>query len=415
MRVAGARRVVVTGIGVVSSVGIGAAAFFDALVGGVSGIEEISSFDASAYSVRIAGEVKSFDAGQCLERKAARRMDRYAQMAVVAALQAREDAALDLGALDPYQVGVLVGSGVGGLWTFYEQTKILLQRGPARVSPFFVPMMIPNMGAAHVSIALGLKGPVSATCTACAASTNALGDAFEIVRRGDALIMFAGGAEAPINPPGISGFAAARALSTRNDDPLGASRPFDVDRDGFVVGEGAAVLVLEEREHALARGAHIIAEVLGYGMTADAFHLTEPDESGVAAATAMTRALQQGGVDPMELDYVNAHGTSTPLGDVMETRAIKHALGPAAAKVAISSTKSMIGHCLGAAGALEAAATVLTIHNGIIHPTLNLESPDPECDLDYVPLVARRAPVQYAVSNSFGFGGHNASVVFGAG
>lgn len=413
MGAAGAKRVVVTGIGVVSPIGTGAAAFFDALVDGVSGISEISSFDASAYSVRIAAEVKDFRVEQFIERKAAKRMDRYAQMAVAAALQAREDAALDVGSMDPYQVGAVMGSGVGGLWTFYEQTKILLERGPDRVSPFFVPMMIPNMGAAHVSIVLGLKGPVNATCTACAASTNALGDAFEIIRRGDALAMFAGGAEAPVNPSGISGFAAARALSTRNDDPGRASRPFDADRDGFVVGEGAAVLVLEEREHAVARGARIYAEMLGYGMTADAFHLTEPDESGLSAAMAMTRALRQARVHPADLDYVNAHGTSTPLGDLMETRAIKHALGPAAAKVAVSSTKSMIGHCLGAAGALEAAATVLTIHRGVIHPTLNLEAPDPQCDLDYVPGAARRVAVRYAASNSFGFGGHNTSVVFG--
>ena len=384
--------------------------FFDACGRRVRRLESQALY-ASAYSVRIAAEVKDFQVEQYLERKAAKRMDRYAQMAVAAALQAREDAALEVGGLDPYQVGAVVGSGVGGLRTFYEQTKTLLERGPDRVSPF-VPMMI-NMGAAHVSIVLGLKGPVNATCTACAASTNALGDAFEIVRRGDAVVMFAGGAEAPVNPSGISGFAAARALSTRNDDPGRASRPFDADRDGFVVGEGAAILVLEEREHALARGARIYAEMLGYGMTADAFHLTEPDESGLSAGMAMTRALHQAGVHPADLDYVNAHGTSTPLGDLMETRAIKHALGQAAVKVAVSSTKSMIGHCLGAAGALEAAATVLTIHRGVIHPTLNLDSPDPQMRLDYVPRVARRAAVRYAASNSFGFGGHNASVVFG--
>lgn len=408
------RRVVVTGIGVVSPVGIGAARFFDALVRGESGIGPITGFDADGYAVRIAGEVKGFDPVDYIDRKAAKRMDRYSQMAVAAALMARDDAGLPLDPGDPFQAGALVGSGVGGLLTFYEQVKLLLERGPDRVSPFFVPMMIPNMAAAHVSITLGLKGPVSATCTACAASTNALGDAYEIVRRGDALVMFAGGAEAPVNPPGIAGFAAARALSTRNDEPTKASRPFDKDRDGFVVGEGAAVLVLEEREHALARGARVYAEFVGYGMAADAFHLTEPDETGVPAAMAMTRAMQQAGIAPDQLDYVNAHGTSTPLGDVMETRAIKQALGPAARQVMVSSTKSMIGHCLGAAGALEAAATVMTIHKGVVHPTINLETPDPDCDLDYVPGVARTVPVRYAASNSFGFGGHNVTILFGA-
>ncbi len=408
-------RVVVTGIGVVSPVGIGAGAFFDALVRGESGVGPITGFDVEGYAVRIAAEANAFEPDRFLDRKAAKRMDRYAQMAVAAAIMAHDDSGLDLGAMDPYQMGALIGSGVGGLQTFYEQTKVLLERGPNRVSPFFVPMMIPNMAAAHVSITLGLKGPVSATCTACAASTNAIGDAFEIVRRGDVPVMFAGGAEAPVNPSGVAGFAAARALSTRNDEPARASRPFDKDRDGFVVGEGAAVLILEERQHAISRGARIYAEMVGYGMAADAYHLTEPDESGVPAAMAMMRAMKQAGIEPDALDYVNAHGTSTPLGDVMETRAIRHALGPGAERVMVSSTKSMIGHCLGAAGALEAAATVLSMHSGVVHPTINLEKPDPLCDLDYVPLVSRRAEVRYAVSNSFGFGGHNASILFGRG
>lgn len=408
-------RVVVTGIGVVSPVGIGAEAFFGALTRGESGIGPITSFDADGYSVRIAGEASAFDAAQFLERKAARRMDRYAQMAVAAAIMAHDDSRLDLGRVDPYSTGALVGSGVGGLLTFYEQTRVLLDRGPDRVSPFFVPMMIPNMAAAHVSITFGLKGPVSAACTACAAGTNAIGDAFEIVRRGDALVMFAGGAEAPVNPSGIAGFAAARALSTRNDQPTRASRPFDKDRDGFVVGEGAAVLILEDREHAISRGARIYAEMVGYGMAADAYHLTEPDESGAPAAMAMMRAMKQAGVEPGAVDYVNAHGTSTLLGDVMETRAIKHALGQEAKRVMVSSTKSMIGHCLGAAGALEAAATVLTVHTGLVHPTINLETPDPLCDLDYVPLESRKADVRVAASNSFGFGGHNVSILFARG
>lgn len=406
------KRVVVTGLGVVSPVGIGAPAFFEALLSGRSGVGEVTAFDASAYPVRIAAEVRDFDPSMFIDRKKARRMDRYAQMAVAAALLAHEDSGLVLTPEESFAAGALVGSGVGGLWTFYEQTKVLLERGPERVSPFFVPMMIPNMAAAHVSMTLGLKGPLNATCTACAASTNAIGDAFEIVRRGEAVVMFAGGAEAPITPPGLSGFAAARALSTRNHEPARASRPFDLERDGFVMGEGAAVLVLEELEHALARSARIYAEMVGYGMSADAFHLTEPDESGEPAAVAMLRAIEQADVGPEQIDYINAHGTSTPLGDVMETRAIKRALGQAASKVLVSSTKSMIGHCLGAAGALEAVATVLTVHTDMVHPTINLETPDPECDLDYVPERARQATIRYALSNSFGFGGHNACIAF---
>jgi len=407
-----AHRVVVTGIGVVSPVGLGKEAYFSALLAGRSGVGPITRFDATGYAVTIAAEVKGFDALDYLDRKAARRMDAYAQYAVAAAVMAREDASFPSD-FDPYSVGSFVGSGIGGLDTFYEQTRVLYERGPDRVSPFFIPMMIPNMAAAHVSMALGLKGPVSATCTACAASTNALGDAFHIIRRGDARAMFAGGAEAPVGHIGVSSFAAMRALSTRNDDPERASRPFDSGRDGFVMGEGAAVLVLEEREHALARGAHIYAEFLGYGMTGDAFHLSEPDASGEPAGRALRRAIDMAGVAPEDLDYINAHGTSTPLGDIMETRAVRYALGEAADRVMVSSTKSMFGHCLGAAGALEAAATVLTIVEGKVPPTINLEDPDPACDLDYVPNVMREAPVRYAASNSFGFGGHNASVVFG--
>ncbi len=407
-----ARRVVVTGIGVVSPVGLGREAYFSALLSGRSGVGPITRFDTTGYSVTIAAEVKGFDALDYMDRKAARRMDAYAQYGVAAAVMAREDASFPPD-FDPYSVGSFVGSGIGGLDTFYEQTRVLYERGPDRVSPFFIPMMIPNMAAAHVSIALGLKGPVSATCTACAASTHALGDAFHIIRRGDAVAMFAGGAEAPVGHIGLSSFAAMRALSTRNDDPERASRPFDRGRDGFVIGEGAAVLVLEEREHALARGARIYAEFLGYGMTGDAFHLSEPDESGEPAGRALRRAIDMAGVAPEDLDYINAHGTSTPLGDIMETRAVRYALGEAADRVMVSSTKSMFGHCLGAAGALEAAATVLAIVENKVPPTINLDDPDPACDLDYVPNVMREASVRYAASNSFGFGGHNASVVFG--
>lgn len=412
MEEAAVRRVVVTGVGAVSPLGIGAKEYFDALTQGRSGVGHASSFDVTGYPVRIAAEVKGFDPRAFMDRKAAKRMDRYSQFAVAAAIMACEDSGLELASEDPLDIGALVGSGVGGLWTFYEQTKVLIERGPGRVSPLFVPMMIPNMAAANVSMTLGLKGPLNATCTACAASTNALGDAFEVVRRGDAVAMFAGGAEAPITPPGLSGFAAARALSTRNDDPERASRPFDLERDGFVIGEGAAVLVLEEREHALSRGARIYAEMVGYGMSADAFHLTEPDSSGKPVAAAMRRAMTEAGIGPEDVDYINAHGTSTSLGDAMETRAIKLALGEGARRVQVSSTKSMIGHCLGAAGALEAVATVLTVYTGVVHPTINLETPDPECDLDYVPLVSRRSNVRYALSNSFGFGGHNACIVF---
>lgn len=407
------RRVVVTGLGVVSPVGQGKRDFFDALLAGRSGIASISSFDATGFPVRIAAEVKGFDPAAFADRKMVKRMDRYAQLGVAAGMMAYQDASLSLSAEELWRSGVMIGSGIGGLRTFQDQTATLLQRGPERVSPFFIPMMIPNMASAHLSMALGLKGPISATCTACAASTNALGDAFEVIRRGDADIMLAGGAEAPVTETGLAGFAALRALSTRNDYPLDASRPFDAERDGFVMGEGAAVMVLEERERALRRGAHLYAEFLGYGMSADAFHLTEPDESGESPAAAVRMAAAKAGIEASQLDYINAHGTSTPLGDAMETRAIRLALGAAADRVLVSSTKSMIGHCLGAAGAIEAVATVMSIAEGVVHPTINLTHPDPACDLDFVPLVARRASIRYAASNSFGFGGINASVVFG--
>lgn len=404
------KRVVVTGIGVVSSIGIGNGPFLEALLAGRSGIKRIERFDTSEYPVKIAGEIMDFDAASFIDKRWAKRMDLYAQYGAAAAMMAREDSGYPIEE-DPFAVGALIGSGVGGLHTFYEQTGVLLNKGPTRVSPFFIPMMIPNMASACSSILLGLKGPVNATCTACAAGTNALGDAFNIIRRGDATAMFAGGAEAAVNEVGLAAFAAMRAISPRNDEPERASRPFDADRDGFVMGEGAAVLVLEELEHALARGAHIYAEFAGYGMAADASHLTEPDETGVPAGLAMTRALRDAGLEPADVDYINAHGTSTPLGDVMETNAIKQSLGDHAKKVMISSNKSMFGHCLGAAGALEAAATILCMQAGKVAPTINLERPDPACDLDYVPNIAREAQVNVAMSNSFGFGGHNASIV----
>lgn len=406
------KRVVVTGVGVVSSIGIGKEPFFEALLAGRSGVRHIERFDVTEYPVKIAAEVQDFDPSTFMDRKMAKRMDRYAQYGAAAATLALEDSGYPVEE-DPYAVGALIGSGVGGLDTFFEQTGILLEKGPTRVSPFFIPMMIPNMAAATSSILLGLKGPVNATCTACAAGTNALGDAFSLIRRGDATAMFAGGAEAAVNQVGMSAFAALRALSTRNDEPEKASRPFDAQRDGFVMGEGGGVLVLEELGHAFKRGAHIYAEILGYGMSGDAFHLTEPDEGGEPAGLAMSRALRDADIDPSEVDYVNAHGTSTPLGDAMETKAIKLSLGARAATVMVSSNKSIFGHCLGAAGALEAAATVLGMEAGKVAPTINLENPDPSCDLDYVANVARDAEVRVAMSNSFGFGGHNAALVFG--
>jgi 3-oxoacyl-[acyl-carrier-protein] synthase II len=383
----------------------------ESLLAGRSGVKLITRFDTTEYSVKFAAELTDFDSTQYIEKKMSKRLDRYAQYGVAAATLALDDSGYPVDE-DPYAVGALIASGVGGLDTFYEQTGILREKGPGRVSPFFIPMMIPNMASAMSSVILGLKGPVNATCTACAAGTNALGDAFSIIRRGDATAMFAGGAEAAVNQVGMSAFAAARALSTRNDEPAKASRPFDSGRDGFVMGEGSGVLVLEELEHALNRGAHIYAEMVGYGMTGDAHHLTEPDPTGEPASLAVVKALRDGDVDPSEVDYINAHGTSTPLGDVMETRAIKRIFGDHAYKIMVSSNKSIFGHCLGAAGGLEAAATVMTIERDEVPPTINLDNPDPECDLDYVANVSRKAKVDVAISNSFGFGGHNAAIVF---
>ncbi len=403
------KRVVVTGIGVVSALGIGKQPFLESLIAGRSGVRLIERFDTTDYPVKIAAEVRGFDPLEFIDKKMVKRMDRFAQYAAAASSMALADSGYRVEE-DPYAIGALIGSGIGGLDTFLDQVGTLLNKGPERVSPFFIPMIIANMGAAMSSILLGLKGPVSATCTACAAATNALGDAFNIIRRGDATAMLGGGAEAAVNEVGMSAFAALRALSTRNDAPEKASRPFDSGRDGFVMGEGSGVLLLEELEHALKRDAHIYAEMVGYGMTGDAFHLTEPDETGEPAGLAVKKALADAGLDASEVDYVNAHGTSTPLGDMMETKAIKFALGNHASKVMISSNKSMFGHCLGAAGGLEAAATILTMEAGKVAPTINLDDPDPACDLDYVPNVARDAQIEVAVSNSFGFGGHNATI-----
>lgn len=388
--------------------GVGHEAFWQALVSGKSGISHIAQFDCRGYATRIAGEARDFDPREWMEPKAAKRMDRFAQFAVAAALMACQDAGLSIDYSNADRVGVIVGSGIGGIWTWEHQFDALRNRGPDRVSPFFVPMMIANMAAGQVSIVLGAKGPGSCVATACASGAHAIGDAFQILRRGEADVMLAGGSEAAITPMGIAGFGALRALSTRNDEPERASRPFDALRDGFVMGEGAGVLVLETEGHAVARGAHIYGELVGYGMSADAFHITEPAPEGDGPARAMQAALRSAGMRPEEVDYINAHGTGTPLNDRVETKAIHTVFGGHAGRLAASSTKSMTGHLLGAAAAVEMVATVLACYHSIIPPTINYENPDPECDLDYVANRAREAPVRAALCNAYGFGGQNA-------
>ena len=405
------RRVVITGMGVVCPVGNDVPSAWSRLVAGESGIAAITRFDASRVESRVAGEVRDFDPEDFIERRAARRMDAYSHYAVVAARQAADAAGLDLAA-EAEDVGAVIATGGGGLTTFERQSRVIFEHGPQRMSPFFATMMIPNMAAAYVSLDLGIKGPLGAVCTACAAGANAIGDAFEIVRRGAAVAMLAGGAEAPINETGLAAFGAMRALSTRNEAPREASRPFDAGRDGFVIAEGAGVLVLEELEHARARGVRIEAEIVGYGMSSEAFHVALPDETGASQARAMGAALREAGLSADDVDYVNAHGTATPVGDVAETRALKIAFGARAPAVPVSSTKSMTGHPLGAAGAIEAIVCVRAITDGVVPPTINLTDPDPDCDLDYVPNVARTVPVRTAMSNSFGFGGHDVSLVF---
>jgi 3-oxoacyl-[acyl-carrier-protein] synthase II len=406
------RRVVVTGIGVVSALGHSPQAFWENILAGKCGIDKITSFDVSAFTTRIAAEVKDFDPSPAFpSAKDARRADRFAQFAVFAAEEALRDSGLDLSAVDLEQVGCFIGSGIGGLHTIEEQHRIYLAKGPGRLSPFMIPMLILNMGSGLFSMYHDLRGPNLATCSACATATNALGEAWRTLKMGDAKIMFAGGSEAAIVPLGLGGFCAMRALSTRNDDPQRASRPFDRDRDGFVMGEGGGVVVLEELEHAKARGARIYAELLGYGNTADAHHLTAPSPGGEGAARCMKMALRCAGLNPEDISYINAHGTSTPQGDIAETQAIKAVFGQHAKKLAVSSTKGATGHMLGAAGAVEMALCVKAIECDIVPPTINLENPDPECDLDYVPLVARETKVNAIVNNSFGFGGHNASIV----
>ena len=407
-------RVVVTGMGVISPLGLDVPSTWQALVAGRSGIDYITLFDASDFDVKIAAEVKGFDPLQYIDRKQARHTDRFTQFAIAASLEATESARLKIDSSNGYEIGVIIGNGMGGLTTLSQQLKVLFNEGPGRVSPFLIPAMIPNMASGQVSIRLGAKGPNYCVASACASGAHAIGDAFTLIRQGYAQVMVAGGSEAVITPIAIAGFSNMRALSTRNSDPKKASRPFDAERDGFVVGEGAAVLVLESLEFALKRGAPILAEVVGYGATADAYHFTEPTESGENIERAMRLALQQANLKPEEIDCINAHGTSTRLNDATETRAIKSLFGECARKVPISSNKSMLGHTIGAAGAISVAVSVLTIRGGVIPPTINLEHPDSECDLDYVPNVARRKKVRTVLSNSFGFGGHNASLVFSA-
>ncbi len=404
-------RVVVTGIGILSPLGLTTATTWEGLIAGKSGIDYITLFDAEGFDTRFAGEVKGFEPTTYINRKDARRMDRFAQLAVAAAIEAVEKAELKINDDTRDTIGVLAGSGAGGLSTLSEQMRVLLEQGPGRVSPFLAATLGSDMGSAQISIALGVKGPNFATTSACSSSSDAIGVAFEIVRRGDAEVMLTGGSEAIVCPIGISAFTANRALSTRNDAPQLASRPFDTGRDGFVLSEGAAILVLESLPYARSRGANILAEIVGYGATGDAFHITQPSEDGEGAVRAMQMALDKAGLSPAEINYINAHGTSTPLNDKIETIAIKKVFGDHAYKIPISSTKSMLGHLLGGAGAVEAAIAVMAIQHGIIPPTINLDHPDPECDLDYVPNTARRSDVTAALSNTFGFGGHNSVLV----
>ena len=406
------RRVVVTGLGVVSPLGIGADFFWKALVNGTSGVGRITRFDPTGYGCQIAAEVKGFDPLQWIDKKEVKKMDSFVQYALAAGLMAVEDAHLKVSDGRQERVGVLVGTGMGGIIMLVEQYQVLLEKGPDRVSPFFIPGIIPNMASGRLSMLLGAKGPNSCVSTACATGNHAIGDSFRIIQRGEADVMLAGGTEAVISNLCIAGFNNCKALSTRNDEPERASRPFDKERDGFVMGEGAGVLILEALDHALDRGAPIYAEVIGYGMSGDAYHVTAPAPEGEGAVQSMEGAIRDAGIPPETVDYINAHGTSTPYNDVNETLAIKRVFGDHAHRMPVSSIKSMIGHTLGAAGAIEAAATVLTLKHGIVPPTINYEFPDPDCDLDYVPNKAREVTIQLALNNSFGFGGTNATTVF---
>jgi 3-oxoacyl-[acyl-carrier-protein] synthase II len=408
------RRVVITGMGTVNSLGSEVPEFWRALCAGRSGISQIELFDTSDFKVHFGGEVKNFNPETVIDAKTARRLDRFAQFGQVAAIAAVKDGGLDFSKEDPFRCGVIIGSGIGGLMEFEEQHGRYYKGGPGRISPFVIPKMIANGASGNISIHFGLKGPNTAVATACASGANAIGDALRAIQWDYADIMVTGGAEAAMTPMGLGGFISARALSTRNEDPQRASRPFDKDRDGFVLSEGAGVVVIEELEHAKRRRATIMGEILGCGCTADAHNITAPHPEGEGAARAMELALQDAHLNPEDIQYINAHGTSTPLGDEAETRAIKQVFGHHARKLAVSSTKSMLGHLLGASGGVELIACALTIRQGVIHPTINYDTPDPACDLDYVPNTARETRVRRAISNSFGFGGHNCCLVIGA-
>ncbi|MCU1350408.1 MAG: beta-ketoacyl-acyl carrier protein synthase [Acidobacteria bacterium] len=403
------RRVVITGLGMISPLGIGNEPTWQGLIAGRSGIGRITKFDPTDYPCKIAGEVQDFNPERWIEKKEIKKSDTFIHYAIAAAQMAVDDAVLDTSKCDSDRLGVIIGSGIGGLPLIEEMHRKLLERGPSRISPFFIPGLIVNLASGHISIRFGARGPSSAPATACATGAHAIGDAFKIIQRDDADVMFAGGSEAVVTPLAIGGFAAMRALSTRNDEPERASRPWDLDRDGFILGEGSGILILEELEHAKQRGARIYAELTGYGMSSDAHHITSPDQHGMERG--MQRALKDASLDVTSIDYINAHGTSTLIGDKTESNAVKSVFGDHAYKLAVSSTKSMTGHLLGAAGGLEAAITTLALHHGLLPPTINYETPDPECDLDYVPNTARQATVRHAMSNSFGFGGTNASLV----
>ena len=407
------RRVVITGLGIISSIGKDVETYGKSLLAGRSGVARITRFDASEFDTQIAGEIPDFDPLTWLDRRLANRVDRFAQMGLAAVVQAVSDSGIDFEKDDKSRCGVLIGTGIGGIGEIEAQHKRLLSKGPRRVSPFLVPKLMANACSGQASILYGITGPNLTSVSACASSSHSIGQAFRAICWSDADVMITGGAEAALTPLGVAGFCSARALSTRNDDPERASRPFDRERDGFVMGEGAGIVILEESEHARARGANIYAEVLGFGQSGDATHIVEPDLTGKGAAQCITHALRNGRTNPEEIDYVNAHGTSTPLGDKAETAAVKCAFGDHAKSVAISSTKSMLGHLLGGSGGAEIVAAILCLHNGVIHPTINYENPDPDCDLDYVPNTAREVKVEKVISNSFGFGGHNACLLLG--
>lgn len=406
------RRVVVTGIGCVTPIGIGKNKFWESLKTGVSGIDYITKFDTEGYATKIAAEVKDFNVEDYIDKREAKRMDRFSHFAVAASKMAVEDGKLNVEEINSERFGVILGSGIGGMETLEDQSRKLFNKGPKRISPFFIPMMISNMGSGQVSIALGAKGPNTTVVTACASATNAIGEAFRIIQNGDADIMVTGGSEASVTPLSIAGFCSMKAMSTNNDDPKKASRPFDANRDGFVMGEGAGILLIEELDHAIKRGAPIYGEIVGYGANADAHHITTPAPNGEGAARTMSIALKDANINYDDIDYINAHGTSTLYNDKFETAAIKTVFKDHAYKLSVSSTKSMTGHLLGAAGGIEGIACIMSIKESIVPPTINYEEPDSECDLDYTPNVAKKREVNYALSNSLGFGGHNATVIF---